>query len=87
MAKLQVGISEELPGTMEQASEDVVDQFQATVYNAGSKALSMLDADALTKGLEIDRRKKAKDTLRHLGAFRYNIGFRIQQFPLFVFAV
>lgn len=67
--------SEELPGTMEQASEDVVDQFQATVYNAGSKALSMLDADALTKGLEIDRRKKAKDTLRHLGAFRYNIGF------------
>lgn len=65
----------ELLGTMEQASEDAVDQFQAVVYNAGSKALSMLDADALTKGLEIDRRKKANDTLKHLGAFRYNIGF------------
>lgn len=60
---------------MEQASEDVVDQFQAAIYNAGSKALSMLDADVLTKGLETDRRKKAGDTLRHLGAFRYNIGF------------
>ena len=31
--------NEELPGTMEQASDDVVDQFQAVVYNAGSKAL------------------------------------------------
>lgn len=65
----------ELPETMEQASEDVVDQFQAVVYNAGSKALSLLETDALTKGLEIERRKKANDTLRHLGAFRYNIGF------------
>lgn len=65
----------DLPGAMEQASEDVVDQFQAVVYNAGSKALSMLDADALTKGLEIDRRKKVIETLKNLGAFRYNIGF------------
>lgn len=67
--------NEELPGTMEQASDDVVDQFQAVVYNAGSKALSMLSADALTKGLEADRRKKVNDMLKNLGAFRYNIGF------------
>lgn len=65
----------ELAGTMEQVSEDAVDQFQAVVYNAGSKALSMLDADELTKGLAIERRKKADDTLKQLGAFRYNIGF------------
>lgn len=65
----------ELPGAMEQASDDVVDQFQAVVYNAGSKALSMLNADVLTKGLEADRRKKVNDTLKNLGAFRYNIGF------------
>ncbi len=65
----------ELPGPMKQVSEDAVDQFQVAVYNAGSKALSMLDADALTKGLEIDRRKEVNDTLKQLGAFRYNIGF------------
>lgn len=65
----------ELLGTMEQVSEDAVDQFQAVVYNAGSKVLSLLDADELTKGLAIERRKKADDTLKQLGAFRYNIGF------------
>lgn len=66
---------QEFPGIMEQASDDVVDQFQAAVYNAGSKALSMLNADALTKGLEAERRKKVSETLKNLGAFRYNIGF------------
>lgn len=66
---------EELSGIMEAASEDAVDQFQAAVYNAGTRILEMLDADKLTKGLEIDRRKKAMDTIRNLGAFRYNIGF------------
>lgn len=65
----------DLPRTMEQASEDDVDKFQAAVYNAGAKALSTLDANELTKGLAIDRRKKAKETLKELGAFRYNIGF------------
>lgn len=74
-AKLENAEDVEFLGTMEQASEDAVDQFQAVVYNAGSKALNMLDANALTKGLAIDRRKKADDTLKHLGAFRYNIGF------------
>lgn len=63
------------PGNIEQSGEDAADQFQTVVYNAGSKALSMLDSNELTKGLAIERRKKADDTLKQLGAFRYNIGF------------
>lgn len=65
----------EPPKTMEQPGKTAVDQFHAAVYNAGTKALSMLDANELTKGLEIDRRKDVEETIRQLGAFRYNIGF------------
>ncbi len=64
-----------LPERIEAASEEAVDQFQACVYNAGAKALSLLDGDELTKGLELERRESARKTLEQLSAFRYNIGF------------
>ena len=65
----------ESPTTMEPDGEEAVDQFQVAVYNAGVKALSMLDANELTKGLEIDRRENVNEIIKQLGAFCYNIGF------------
>ena len=71
-----------IPETMEQATENVVDQFQAVVFNAGTKTLSLLDAGELTEGLKEEARKKtledlskAEESLQKLKTFRYNIGF------------
>lgn len=60
---------------MEYTGDEVVDQFQKTVFNAGGRVLNLLSEDELLQKIDQDSRKKAQQALEQLGVFRYNIGF------------
>lgn len=60
---------------VEYTGDEVVDQFQKTVFNAGGRVLNLLSEDELLQKIDQDNVKKVRQVLEQLGAFRYNIGF------------
>lgn len=59
----------------EHVGDEVVEQLQQTVFNAGNRVLNLLSEDTLLQDIARDDFSKTQQALEQLGAFRYNIGF------------